>query len=261
MSAARSLDDAALPASCPPGETPLMTPPQRLGVAGAIVLAHLAVGGAVWRMTTQPVPVPAPPVLTVKWLTVDDRPPAPPAPATPPPPQKSAAETAPAPAPAPRPTPAPRPPAQPVIAATPVPRSEPPARSAAAEAPPAPAPQPAPAPAPAIPPAPPSPPAPAAPPAPPRLLPDSAVGYLERPAPVYPEASKRLGETGTVVVRALIDPAGHAQDVAVQRSSGHPRLDNAAVDAVRRARFRPYLDNGVAVPVRVTIPLNFELED
>ena len=88
----------------------------------------------------------------------------------------------------------------------------------------------------------------------------TAPDYLLPPAPVYPAASNRLRETGTVVVRVLIGEDGSAREVRVQQSSGHPRLDAAAVAAVRKARFRPYTDDGVAVAVWAPAPIEFELE-
>ncbi len=46
----------------------------------------------------------------------------------------------------------------------------------------------------------------------------------------------------------------------MQRSSGHPRLDAAALAALRRARFVPYTEDGRAVAVWAPAPIEFELE-
>ena len=48
-------------------------------------------------------------------------------------------------------------------------------------------------------------------------------------------------------------------DVQVQKSSGYARLDQAAIQAMRQARFRPYTENGIAYPARVDIPFDFVL--
>jgi protein TonB len=48
-------------------------------------------------------------------------------------------------------------------------------------------------------------------------------------------------------------------DVKVQRSSGYSRLDEAAVEAMRQARFRPYTENGIAYKALVDIPFDFVL--
>lgn len=128
------------------------------------------------------------------------------------------------------------------------------------------APPPPPKPQPKVPPRPPIPveaapqQAPPAAPTAPRTVSASQVQYLEPPSPVYPARSKRAGEKGSVVVRVLVDIAGRAAQVSLQTSSRFPALDEAALVAVRNARFRPFMEAGVAQPVWVLIPINFVLE-
>ncbi len=102
--------------------------------------------------------------------------------------------------------------------------------------------------------------APPAAPTAPRTVSASQVQYLEPPSPVYPARSKRAGEKGSVVVRVFVDIAGRATQVSLQTSSRFPALDEAALVAVRNARFRPFMEAGVAQPVWVLIPINFVLE-
>jgi len=98
-------------------------------------------------------------------------------------------------------------------------------------------------------------------PAPPaKTIPASAVQYLEAIVLDYPRVSRHLGETGRVLIRVFIDEAGAALQLAVFRSSGHARLDEAALAAVQKARFRPYRENGQPVAGWAFIPLEFELE-
>jgi periplasmic protein TonB len=99
------------------------------------------------------------------------------------------------------------------------------------------------------------PPAPAPTQAAPRVVTD--VAYIEPPQPKYPPESRRSGEEGLVVLRVLINEIGGVARVDVERSSGHSRLDDAACQAVRRARFRPYLENGVPRMALATIPIEF----
>jgi protein TonB len=87
----------------------------------------------------------------------------------------------------------------------------------------------------------------------------SEVAYLQPPAPRYPAESRRSRERGLVVVRALVDEEGRAREVSVQQSSGYPRLDKAACQAVERARFKPYVEEGVARPAIAVIPIEFGL--
>jgi protein TonB len=107
---------------------------------------------------------------------------------------------------------------------------------------------------------------PPAPPAPPAVsasgtgMPEmSDVAYLVQPAPRYPPESRRIREQGLVILRVLIDEGGHAKVIEVYRSSGHPRLDEAARSAVARAVFRPYMDGGVARESAAIVPVEFSL--
>ncbi len=104
------------------------------------------------------------------------------------------------------------------------------------------------------------------PPAPPRSgslepLLVSEVEYLRPPRPSYPPAARKRRQEGLVVLRVLVDVVGRPAAVEVQDSSGFPLLDSAARDAVRQTQFRPHLENGVARPVLVLIPIEFGLRD
>jgi protein TonB len=89
----------------------------------------------------------------------------------------------------------------------------------------------------------------------PRVVSD--VAYLRPPSPQYPSESRRLGEEGMVLLRVMIDEAGRANRIEIERSSGHSRLDDAARAAVKSALFRPYIEDGVARAVLATIPIEF----
>jgi protein TonB len=83
--------------------------------------------------------------------------------------------------------------------------------------------------------------------------------YLENPAPNYPALSRRTGEQGRVVLRVLVSPRGTADEVQVFTSSGHPRLDEAARDAVLRWKFVPAKRGSEPVQAWVRIPIPFIL--
>jgi protein TonB len=103
--------------------------------------------------------------------------------------------------------------------------------------------------------------APPAPPAPPpKTIPASAVQYLQPPELEYPRASKRMNESGRTTVRVFIDEAGLPRNVQVSKSSGFSRLDDEAVRAVQKARFKPYTENGLPMSGWAFIPLVFDLE-
>ena len=65
--------------------------------------------------------------------------------------------------------------------------------------------------------------------------------------------------SGEVLVRVLIDIDGRPSEVRILRSSGHARLDDAAIEAVRAALFRPYVAEGRARAAYVRVPVEFAL--
>ena len=101
-----------------------------------------------------------------------------------------------------------------------------------------------------------------APPAPPRVVPPSFdAAYLKNPAPAYPLASKRRGEQGRVVLRVHVLADGSADQVQLRTSSGHERLDQAALEAVRQWRFVPARQGDQPVAAWVLVPIAFSLEN
>ena len=104
-------------------------------------------------------------------------------------------------------------------------------------------------------------PAPPPPPPTPREFQASAVSYLAPPVLTYPRVSRELGEQGSVLLRVLVDERGRPTDIQVVKSSGYPRLDQQAVQAMRAARFKPHVEDGVARPMWVRTPQTFILED
>lgn len=99
-----------------------------------------------------------------------------------------------------------------------------------------------------------------APPPPAQPIPPSAIQYLVPPDIVYPRASRRLGETGLVVVAVRIDAEGVPREAQVVQSSGFERLDRAAVAGVLRARFRPLTVDGRPLAGWARIPVPFQLD-
>ena len=75
--------------------------------------------------------------------------------------------------------------------------------------------------------------------------------------PVYPEAAKKAGVSGTVVLKAIIDEKGEIQNLTVV--SGPEELQASAIDAVRQWTYEPYVLNGEPVAVETTININYQL--
>ncbi|MBZ5557035.1 MAG: TonB family protein [Acidobacteriia bacterium] len=73
--------------------------------------------------------------------------------------------------------------------------------------------------------------------------------------PVYPTDAMAAGVQGVVQAEIVIDETGAVSDARVVRSV--PMLDDAALKAVRQWHFDPSIVNGKAVPVRMTVSVNF----
>lgn len=87
----------------------------------------------------------------------------------------------------------------------------------------------------------------------------SSVEYIKAPQLIYPNLSRRLGESGTVVLRILINEKGLPEQILIQKSTGYNNLDEAGRQAAQRALFKPMIENGKPVPVYVLVPLTFQL--
>lgn len=74
----------------------------------------------------------------------------------------------------------------------------------------------------------------------------------------YPPEAKKAGIQGKVIMKILISKTGEVKVVEVMKSI--PELDEAAVDAVKKLKFRPGKYKGKPVEVWMRIPINFGLE-
>jgi protein TonB len=80
--------------------------------------------------------------------------------------------------------------------------------------------------------------------------------------PEYPPASRRAGEEGTVQLKVYVLESGRAGEVEVARSSGFPKLDEAAVNEVKRNwRFVAGKEDGKPVSMWHTFAVTFRLTD
>ena len=100
----------------------------------------------------------------------------------------------------------------------------------------------------------------AAPPAPvPVTPPRFNAAYLNNPPPQYPMLSRRMNEEGRAVLRVFVDERGFPAEVQMRTSSGHPRLDEAALTTVRQWKFVPARRGDVPVGAWVLVPISFTL--
>ena len=84
-----------------------------------------------------------------------------------------------------------------------------------------------------------------------------APAQTKRVNPPYPREAQAAGVQGVVIMEATIGVDGKVTDVRVLRPI--PLLDQAAVEAVRQWEYEATVVNGVAVPVVMTVTLNFAL--
>jgi periplasmic protein TonB len=90
--------------------------------------------------------------------------------------------------------------------------------------------------------------------------PQFEAAYLNNPRPAYPAMSRRLGEEGRVEVEVQVQADGMPSKVSLKRSSGYTRLDEAALEAIKRWKFVPAKRAGEAVAASVIVPMPFVLE-
>lgn len=87
----------------------------------------------------------------------------------------------------------------------------------------------------------------------------SSADYLKNAAPEYPRMSRRHGEEGRVILRVFVETDGKPTNVTVHESSGFPRLDQAALNAVRQWTFVPARQGSEEVAAWVLVPISFNL--
>jgi periplasmic protein TonB len=86
----------------------------------------------------------------------------------------------------------------------------------------------------------------------------SAPVPVYRPEPEYSEEARKAKWQGAVLLELVVDANGVPQDIKVVRSLGLG-LDQKAIEAVQKWRFKPGQKDGKAVPVSANIEVNFRL--
>jgi TonB family protein len=80
---------------------------------------------------------------------------------------------------------------------------------------------------------------------------------IKKIAPIYPEHARSDHVQGSVELRLIVGKDGQLQFLHIIRGSAV--LAPAAYEAVRQWQFKPYVENGQAVPVITTVIVNFVL--
>jgi protein TonB len=74
----------------------------------------------------------------------------------------------------------------------------------------------------------------------------------------YPDEAQKAGVQGKVYLLIYINESGGVDDVKVIKGIG-AGCDEAAINAVKNTKFNPGKDNGVAVKVKLSLPITFKL--
>jgi periplasmic protein TonB len=93
-----------------------------------------------------------------------------------------------------------------------------------------------------------------------KIIPGSALRYLSLPRLNFPLLSRRANESGEVVLRIVVDANGQLKAAWVHKSSGFARIDQAALQDIRSARFLPHLEDGKALEVESLAVLAYDLD-
>ncbi len=88
---------------------------------------------------------------------------------------------------------------------------------------------------------------------------DAGLTTLHQVAPTYSEASVRAHEQGTVTLRVMVDAQGAPSQIRLSGSSGFPRLDQSATEAVRLYRFSPPAREAQGRQTWKTVKVEFDL--
>jgi len=81
---------------------------------------------------------------------------------------------------------------------------------------------------------------------------------IKQPVPVYPPLARTANVEGSVILHGVVSERGDIQDIEVV--SGHPMLVRAAIDGVKKWKYRPARLNGQPIPCPIDVTVNFVLQ-
>ena len=95
----------------------------------------------------------------------------------------------------------------------------------------------------------------------PSMLPNDQEGLKQLQQQIkYPEIAKKAGVEGRVFVQFVVDEEGNVMDPIIQRGVG-AGCDAEALRVVKTLKFKPGLQNGEPVKVKLALPITFRLDD
>lgn len=94
-----------------------------------------------------------------------------------------------------------------------------------------------------------------------RVAVDKPPAPRRRIKPEYPKGARQRGEEGNVTLELDVSADGTVDDVRVVASCGFAELEQAAIHAVKHARFTPARRGSAAVPATARLTLTFRLKE
>ena len=94
------------------------------------------------------------------------------------------------------------------------------------------------------------------------------VAYDKAPTPIitieenieYPDIAKSMGVEGKIYIKFFVDKKGKVDPNKITIIKGIPALNDAAISAVKKSRWKPAMQRDMKVGVYITVPINFELK-
>lgn len=89
---------------------------------------------------------------------------------------------------------------------------------------------------------------------------DSPPQPVSKSQPTFPQSLLRKGVGGRVVCAVVVGPDGRVNSATIKQSSGNGGLDDAALKAVRKWKFKPAVRGGKTIQATALVPFNFEVK-
>ncbi len=93
----------------------------------------------------------------------------------------------------------------------------------------------------------------------PVTMPNPFATGLNNPKPPYPLISRRLNEEGKVVLNVCVSLSGLVENLKLEKTSGHQRLDDIAIETVKKWKFIPAKNHDRDINACYLLPVQFIL--
>jgi TonB family protein len=93
----------------------------------------------------------------------------------------------------------------------------------------------------------------------PITMPNPFAKGLDNPKPPYPLMSRRLNEEGKVVLNVCVSLSGLVENLKLEKTSGHQRLDDIAIETVKKWKFIPAKTQDRDINACYLLPVQFIL--